>query len=1104
MKHDLLKTTLRLLLAVVMVYLLPMMAWGQGAAPSGGGSSVGDPYQISTRTHLEWMADEVNNQSNTFEGKYFKLQNDIDLSNDPWLTPIGTASGYNNQIDPKYFAGVFDGDGYKITGLNIPEGPTVKSQYQGLFGLIGYEGYSGSTIIIKNLCVEIAPGGIHMSPTPDNLNYPCFRTIGGIAGDAAKCTIENCYVTGGGIYCNVNLYNGITLHMGGIAGRGQNSTIKNCYSTVDITFDSDIVQQTDLTDGISIAGIVGEAGGYGVTTEITNCYYSGRLTVRTSNNRNNNLPWLIAGIAGNAEGATITNCLVLSQEIEEAIAPAPGSGNLSVKAIAAKGLSSSTNFVSPTTTINGAAPGYDNGANGTKWDARTDSDAPFSTWGSTNWEANTNSRYMHILKKTDGSAFSTKQLSVFKHLISISTAAELAAINATVASLAADYILAGDIDLSSHSGGNWASIGTNTDPFVGTFDGNGHRITGLAIIEWGGGYYNESGLFGKVGSYSYSGPEIVIKNLGVEIAESGIHINKNIQVGGGIASSIENAKIQNCYVTGGTIYANISDDASIFLGGIAGILHSSGTVEHCYSTVDIQVQWDNPLHNNPEQDLHIGGLVGDASDGVIKDCLVTGTMSATLNKATDPDHYVYMGGIAGYNSGSSCIIQNCLASNSGGLTVKTDIPANARIGNIIGNKGSNITSTNNYALVDIPKTEGITTTYALDGDNWNGGSASYPSGILDNNNWQSSLDSPTGKFRQLCYAGTSTLMPNQPGVKLPYKVNLASTANGSFTVDQYPWSKMNETVTITTVPDAGYVVNGLPLIAGNQKPHEASGSSNTYTFTMVPEDVTISVSFIEAYTVTIDDAIANGKLEVKKADGTTLVSGTNAGIVINTELTISATPNNSYRLKQLTVGSNSTTQSPYTVTVVSDITISAEFEPIPVTPPDPVEPDNPSPAPIYYTVTLPAVEGAITDPAAGEYEVESWSSFPFILTLDKEYDKSVPVVTTDRGETITPRTSDGAYIVTLIRQPLEIRIDGIVKNPDPVANEAVKTNQSKVWTAEGHLHIEATTDGQAYVFTADGRLQKIQPVTAGETLALPLPEGVYIVRIGDERFKVIL
>ena len=114
------------------------------------------------------------------------------------------------------------------------------------------------------------------------------------------------------------------------------------------------------------------------------------------------------------------------------------------------------------------------------------------------------------------------------------------------------------------------------------------------------------------------------------------------------------------------------------------------------------------------------------------------------------------------------------------------------------------------------------------------------------------------------------------------------------------------------------------------------------------------------------------------------------------------------------------------------------------------------PDPIYYTVTIPAVEGATTDPVAGEYQVESWSSFRFYLTLDSDYNQSEPVVTTDRGETLIPRTSDGAYIVKYVHDDVAISIDGIVKNPDPVANEELQTEGIRIYAANGYLHIHTS------------------------------------------------
>lgn len=157
---------------------------------------------------------------------------------------------------------------------------------------------------------------------------------------------------------------------------------------------------------------------------------------------------------------------------------------------------------------------------------------------------------------------------------------------------------------------------------------------------------------------------------------------------------------------------------------------------------------------------------------------------------------------------------------------------------------------------------------------------------------------------------------------------------------------------------------------------------------------------------------------------------------------------------------------------------------------------DPDPEPTYYTVTLPSVEGAATDPVAGSYDVESSDNFRFYLTLDADYDQSVPVVTTSRGETITPRTSDGAYIVKYVRSDLVISIGGIVKNPPPVANAEIQSG-TRIFTRDGSLFITTDRPARAQVFALTGQLIRSLDLSAGTTRVDPLTDGIYIVRLSD-------
>lgn len=180
----------------------------------------------------------------------------------------------------------------------------------------------------------------------------------------------------------------------------------------------------------------------------------------------------------------------------------------------------------------------------------------------------------------------------------------------------------------------------------------------------------------------------------------------------------------------------------------------------------------------------------------------------------------------------------------------------------------------------------------------------------------------------------------------------------------------------------------------------------------------------------------------------------------------------------------------------SDIEVSILFE----------NNSNPTPDPaptVYYTVTLPAVEGAMLDPGAGDYDVESWSTFRFYLTLAPEYDQSQPIVTTDRGETIAPRQSDGAYLVKYVRTDVAITIDGIVKNPDPVANDAVDADNITIRRTADGLLIHVPSPEALTLYTFAGTLVRTIHLPAGDT-RIDVPTGTYIVRVGTKVEKVII
>ncbi|WP_075559640.1 T9SS type A sorting domain-containing protein [Parabacteroides timonensis] len=520
-----------------------------------------------------------------------------------------------------------------------------------------------------------------------------------------------------------------------------------------------------------------------------------------------------------------------------------------------------------------------------------------------------------------------------------------------------------------------------------------------------------------------------------------------LEAAGGIVGyklSTSNSTISKCW--------NSGDITASFAGGIAGRTTYS-TIEECYTSGNIT--------GKGPKDIYAGGIAAHAAEETIKNC------SSTANVVAEKEDNAqsFAGGIVGVGlkgNSNETSIQNCYATGK--------ISSNFAAGGIAGlNQGDNGSITHCVAL----NIEGI--------------------GEITKDKL-SLKASPEVYLGRITAEKQGTLTSNFASPLIPGDwTDEASGKDGDdLTSTNFTQGNGNafdgwdDTDVWSFDPDG---IN-LPIL-------KVFGENSAGK----PVQPNIPKSDFLTFTVKYDTP-QNGTITVSSSTENSIQSG--APVAGGTELIISATPNDGYELTSLNINDNPF-KSGDTYIVTGDVKISASFDVKPTPPdPDPVIPD-PDPTPtVFHSVTLPQVEGATTDPIAGIYEVEAWSSFRFYLTLDKEYDLSEPVVTTDRGETITPRNSDGAYIIKYIRQPVEIYIDNIVKNPDPVANEMIKTDQSKVWTEGGCLHIISATTGQLYIYTVEGKLQKKQPVITGETVTIPLPEGFYIIRINNEQFKVII
>ena len=247
----------------------------------------------------------------------------------------------------------------------------------------------------------------------------------------------------------------------------------------------------------------------------------------------------------------------------------------------------------------------------------------------------------------------------------------------------------------------------------------------------------------------------------------------------------------------------------------------------------------------------------------------------------------------------------------------------------------------------------------------------------------------------------------------------------------------------------------------------------------------------KTYLITVVDpgngnifTVIAGDIEIKSNDK----------VADKTILTVQATPANGYRLETITVTSKdgqgvALANNGTYVMPENEVTFKATFKSTYV-----------PPAPTYYTVTLPEVEGVTTNPKAGTRTVEEGYSFSFALTLHEGYESSQPVVKAN-GIVVEPRESDGKYIIRNIEEDTEITIEGIIKD-DPTGNATIE-GETKVQAIGSTLHIYLPKAETISVYTLSGLLYEQQDVSAGST-QIHLSKGMYLVKIGEGTYKIVI
>jgi hypothetical protein len=196
-----------------------------------------------------------------------------------------------------------------------------------------------------------------------------------------------------------------------------------------------------------------------------------------------------------------------------------------------------------------------------------------------------------------------------------------------------EYILTADITLS----GTWTPIGTSARPFRGTFNGNGHTISGINPAN-----AEHTGLFGFT-------RDAEIRDLCVEYNGTTDGTLAAKRYVGGIAGRADNnTQIINCLSKGNLTVTGT--DTLLHIGGIAGSLEGSNiSIKNSYGELNLTTDVNN--------DIFAGGIVGWVGGGArIEASTARGNMDIKGKQ-------IMAGGVAGVIQGrdnNPAIMEDCV------------------------------------------------------------------------------------------------------------------------------------------------------------------------------------------------------------------------------------------------------------------------------------------------------------------------------------------------------------------------------------------------------------------------------------------------------------
>ncbi|WNY29388.1 hypothetical protein MmiEs2_16150 [Methanimicrococcus stummii] len=684
------------------------------------GIALAAPIEIGSASDLKQIGIDETNYP--LDGDYI-LINDIEITDDTWNS-IGNIS--------KPFVGTFDGQGYSITFASSTGTTTFKNfdggstNYDG-FGLFGTVGKSSATDVIefKNINVVLE------SDLTNEISSTYYYCIGSLIGNVNVSSpnyfsMNSCSLTSNGNFEITGNYS-----VGGLVGYVKNGVFEDCSVSGDVSV---------TAENNNAGGLVGYVSN---NADFTGCSVSGDVSVIAKNR-------YAGGLVGWLSG-TITDCY--STATIKAMSYAGGLIGLGY-AISPSVCDISSSYFTGTVSLGSGADSssYIGGIIGSPYGTPTVTDSFYS---SDSVDVGTTGATPTTLFGTSVSSADMKKVTTYSswdisnapdasktwyiqediaypqlfalrsNTIPISTDVELKKIGSNDYDTAndywytmdADYYLIADVEIV---GGTWDSIGDDSNPFTGTFNGNDFTITFMEDTDFDyedpASAVGGAGLFGVSKNAVFKNAQLIAKGnltatgstgnvpfgslvgrindsqlIGCSIQTDGdFSITKDWAVGGLVGNSWYDSVFEDCSASISVISNNdaaggivgfvnyglseftncsvLSDSNEIQIianrhgaGGLVGNVNSNGIFDNCSVLGDISIasKVDNA-----------GGLVGYVSDGTFDSCSVSGNGAGAVTVTAEGDR---AGGLVGDFNGK---IENCYST--------ANVKANNYVGGLAG------------------------------------------------------------------------------------------------------------------------------------------------------------------------------------------------------------------------------------------------------------------------------------------------------------------------------------------------------------------------------------------------------------------------------------